>query len=346
MNVWHLPSPDDAHLHLRDGDLLKGTAADAARHLHRAVIMPNLNPPITTIAQAQAYRARILAHSPSPWSPYLTLYATCDLNEDTLREAASTPWITGVKLYPLNATTHASWGLSDLTLFWDRLAAMEALDLVLHVHGEVTDPEVDVFDREAVFIERHLVPLRQRFPKLRIVLEHTTTKEGVAFVLESGPRTAATITAHHLWHHRNALFEGGLRPHRYCLPLLKAREHQEALQRVVAQGHPRFFMGTDSAPHPKDAKEAACGCAGVYTANAPLAYYAAIFDALKAHEHLGPFVGHHAADFLGWPRSTTTCTLIKRPWRVPNTVTLGGTSVVPFEAGSELMWQHAPEETP
>ncbi|HKK23944.1 MAG TPA: dihydroorotase, partial [Pseudohaliea sp.] len=289
MTTLTLRRPDDWHVHLRDGDALPRTCRDMARYMGRAIVMPNLTPPVTTVALAEAYHARIeaaMAELPRRFEPLMTLYLTDGTGSDEIRRAAQSPIVHGVKLYPAGATTNSAAGVAALDALYPVLEAMEAADLPLLVHGEVTDADIDIFDRERVFIDRHLAPIVERFPGLRVVLEHITTADSVAFVSEARDGVAATITAHHLLLNRNDMLVGGIRPHYYCLPILKRARHQEALRAAATGGNPRFFLGTDSAPHSRAAKESPCGCAGVYTAHAALELYAEVFDSLGALERL------------------------------------------------------------
>jgi dihydroorotase len=334
--------PDDWHLHLRDGAALAAVLPHTARQFARAIVMPNLKPPVTTVAQAAAYRQRILAALPegTVFQPLMTLYLTDRTAADEIRRAADSDFVHAVKLYPAGATTHSDAGVTDLAHCRSALAEMERTGLPLLVHGEVTDPQVDVFDREAVFIERVLAPLLRDFPALRVVLEHITTAEAAAFVNEAGAHVAATITAHHLRYNRNAIFQGGLRPHWYCLPVLKRERHRQALVAAATSGNPKFFLGTDSAPHSQAAKEAACGCAGCYTAHAALELYAAAFESAGAIERLEAFASHFGADFYRLPRNAGRVRLERRAWTVPATYPYGeGGELVPLAAGEAMEWQ-------
>jgi dihydroorotase len=341
MTVLTLIQPDDWHLHLRDGDALRAVVADSARQFGRAIVMPNLTPPVTTVAEALAYRRRILAARPkgSAFEPLMTLYLTDQTAPDEVLRAANTAGIHAVKLYPAGATTNSEAGVQQLEALYPLLEAMEHHDLPLLVHGEVTDPAIDIFDREKVFIDRHLAPLVERFPALRVVLEHITTAEGAAFVRDSRPGVGATITAHHLLYNRNILLAGGIRPHFYCLPILKREPHRLALVEAATSGNPKFFLGTDSAPHARAQKESACGCAGCYTAHAALELYATAFEAAGALDRLEAFASIHGADFYRLPRNTRRITLEKTPWRLPETLPFGSQAVVPFLAGETVNWQ-------
>lgn len=336
-----LARPDDWHLHVRDGAALASVIPHTARQFGRAIIMPNLSPPVTTTDQALAYRERILATVPggSGFAPLMTLYLTDDTSAKEITKAKSSGHVHAVKLYPAGATTLSDAGVTDISKTHATLAAMEAVGMPLLVHAETTDPEVDVFDREAVFIERHLQPLAARFPGLKLVLEHVTTRDGVDFVTGSPDTVAATITAHHLLLNRNAMFAGGLRPHTYCLPVLKREQHREALINAASGGNKKFFLGTDSAPHPREAKESACGCAGIYSAHAALELYAQVFEAAGALDRLEGFASQHGADFYGLPRNSDTITLEKTDWRVPDQYPLGKSGLVPLFAGETLHWQ-------
>lgn len=338
-----LTRPDDWHLHLRDGDMLREVLPDSARRFARAMVMPNLDPPVRTVDEARAYRDRILAALPAglAFDPHMTLYLTDHTSPEEIVRARRSGFVHGVgEAFLAGATTNAQWGVSDFDRCDAVFAAMEDVGLPLLLHGEVTDPEVDVFDREAVFIERHLIPIVERFPRLKVVLEHITTRQAVEFVTGAGPNVAATITAHHLLLNRNALFAGGLRPHAYCLPVLKREEHRHALVAAATGGNPKFFLGTDSAPHPRHAKESACGCAGLYTAHAALELYAEVFEQAGALEQLEAFASFHGADFYGRPRNRDSVTLVKEPWTVPAATGLGARGeVVPFRAGETVAWR-------
>ncbi len=336
-----LTRPDDWHVHLRDGAALALTVPHTAQRFGRAVVMPNLVPPVTTAEAARSYRERILEHVPADtrFEPLMTLYLTDRTTPDDIARAADSGFIPAAKLYPAGATTHAEAGVTRLEDLDPVFEAMTSHGLLLLIHGEVTDPAVDVFDREAVFIERHLAPLVRRHPELRIVLEHVTTAEAVAFVRDAGPRVAATITPHHLLLNRNDLLAGGIRPHHYCLPVLKRERHRQALLAAATGGEPWFFAGTDSAPHPRSRKETACGCAGIYSAHAALELYAEIFEAAGALERLEAFCSFHGADFYGLPRNEERISLVREAWRVPQSYPFGEEVVVPFRAGEELAWR-------
>ncbi len=336
--------PDDWHLHLRDGDYMRAVLPDTARRFARAIVMPNLKPPVTTAALALAYRQRILDALPrgiaAPrFAPLMTLYLTDNTSAEEIIKLKQIDSIKAVKYYPAGATTNSDAGVSDLTRCAAVLEAMQETGLPLLVHGEVTDPAVDIFDRERVFLERELAPLTVRFPRLKIVLEHITTREAATFVRQALPNVAATITAHHLLFNRNALFAGGMRPHHYCLPVLKREAHREALVEAATSGNPKFFLGTDSAPHARHTKEADCGCAGCYTAHAGIELYAEAFEAAAALDKLEAFASHFGADFYGLPRNHDTLTLVRETWRVPMDVAYGDDRLTPLRAGGEVRWK-------
>jgi dihydroorotase len=343
MDSITLTQPDDWHLHLRDGEAMRDVLPDSARQFGRAIIMPNLKPPVTTVADALAYRGRILAALPeaSRFEPLMTLYLTDRTTVDEVARAAESDHVYAFKLYPAGATTNSDAGVNELEALYPVLAAMERHDVPLLVHGEVTDADVDIFDREAVFINRHLAPLVERFPALRVVLEHITTREGAEFVRDSREGVAATITAHHLLHNRNAMLAGGIRPHFYCLPILKREPHRQALLTAATSGNPKFFLGTDSAPHARQQKESACGCAGCYTAPTAMALYATAFEAASALPTLEGFASFHGADFYGLPRNTHTIRLIRKPWQVPESLPFGEDELIPWLAGDTLSWSLA-----
>ena len=341
MDQITLLRPDDWHLHLRDGAMLRAVLPDTAARFARAIVMPNLKPPVTTVADAQAYRERILAARPtgSNFQPLMTLYLTETSSAEEIRKAKESGIVQGVKYYPAGATTNSENGVRDLRVVYPVLAAMERWDLPLLLHGEVTDPAVDVFDRETVFIERVLLPLRRDFPALRMVLEHVTTQGAVDFVHSAGPHMAATITAHHLLLNRNALFQGGIRPHHYCLPVLKREQHRQALIAAATSGSPQFFLGTDSAPHAQAAKESACGCAGIYTAHAAIELYAEVFAQAGALDRLEGFASRHGPTFYGLPCNAEQITLRRERWTVPASIGAGEEMVVPFRAGENILWR-------
>ncbi len=332
--------PDDWHLHLRDGAALAAVVAHTARQFGRAIIMPNLKPPVTTTAMALAYRDRIRKALPagSAFEPLMTLYLTDRLPPDEIRRAKAAG-VLAVKLYPAGATTNSDAGVTDLSRVHATLEAMQREGLLLLVHGEVTDPAIDLFDREALFIDTQLTGLRRDFPELKIVFEHITTREAAQYVAEAGPRTAATITAHHLLYNRNAIFTGGIRPHYYCLPVLKREEHRRALMAAATSGGAKFFLGTDSAPHAAHLKEHAVGCAGCYTALTALELYAEAFDSVGALDRLEGFASHHGADFYGLPRNTGTVTLRRERWTVPDTLPFGEATLKPLRGGESLAWR-------
>ncbi len=336
-----LTRPDDWHLHLRDAHALRSVVPHTARQFARAIVMPNLQPPVTTTEQALAYRERILAAVPagSDFNPLMTLYLTDNTAPAEIARARASGLVHAVKLYPAGATTHSDAGVTDIGNTHAALEAMQQHGLPLLVHAEVTDPAVDVFDREAVFIERHLAPLTERFPGLRVVLEHVTTRDGIQFVSAAGAGVAATITAHHLLLNRNAMFRGGMQPHAYCLPVLKRELHRQALLEAATSGDPKFFLGTDSAPHARERKETSCGCAGIYSAHAALELYAEAFDQAGALQRLEGFASHFGADFYGLPRNTDSITLEQVDWQVPDSYPLGNSTVVPMYAGETLRWR-------
>lgn len=336
-----LTRPDDWHLHLRDGATLAAVLPDSARQFARAIIMPNLRPPVTTTAMALAYRQRILQALPpgARFEPLMTLYLTDNTAADEIRTAHASGMIRGVKLYPAGATTNSDSGVTSLERCHAVLEAMERCDMPLLVHAEVTDAEVDVFDRERVFIERHLVPLLRRHPALRVVFEHVTTRHAVDFVNSAPAHVGATITAHHLLLNRNAMLAGGIRPHHYCLPVLKREEHRQALVTAATSGSPKFFLGTDSAPHMKTAKESACGCAGMYSAHAAIELYAEVFEAAGALDRLEAFASFHGADFYRLPRNTEKITLRKERWKVAETLPVADGELVPLRAGETVGWK-------
>jgi len=335
-----LTRPDDWHLHLRDGAALAAVLPDTARQFARAIVMPNLKPPVTTAALALAYRERILAALPEglDFEPLMTLYLTDRLPADEIARAREAG-VVAVKLYPSGATTNSDAGVTDLRLTYPTLEAMQRAGMPLLVHGEVTNSDIDLFDREAVFIDTQLIPLRRDFPELKIVFEHITTREAAQYVAEAGSHTAATITAHHLLYNRNALFIGGVRPHNYCLPVLKREEHRRALVAAATSGSDRFFLGTDSAPHPAALKEHASGCAGCYTALSALELYAEAFDAAGALDRLEGFASHHGPAFYGLPRNTARVTLKREAWTLPDTLPFGEATLKPLRGGETLAWK-------
>jgi dihydroorotase len=333
--------PDDWHLHLRDGEQLKAVVADTAKQFARAIVMPNLRPPVTTTDLAIAYRQRIMQALPAgvDFKPLMTLYLTDNTTAQEIKKAKDSGIIHGIKLYPAGATTNSDSGVTSLDKCAPALAAMEALGMPLLTHGEVTDADVDVFDREKVFIDRHMKQLIARYPALKIVFEHITTKDAAEFVATAPDNVAATITVHHLMMNRNAMFKGGIRPHHYCLPVLKREEHRQALVKAAISGSPKFFLGTDSAPHEKNAKESACGCAGMYTAHAAIGLYAEVFEASYALDRLEGFASFYGPDFYGLPRNTEQVTLVKESWQVPECYPYAGDMLVPFRAGEMVEWK-------
>ena len=333
--------PDDWHLHLRDGPQMAAVLPDSARRFARAIVMPNLRSPVRTTQEALAYRARILAALPedAAFEPLMTLYLTDDTPPEEIALAKRSGHVHAVKLYPAGATTHSAAGVTRISRCFNTLEKMEEQGLPLLVHGEVTDPEVDVFDREAVFLEEVLGPLLARFPGLRVVLEHITTRQAAQFVEVTGPNVAATITAHHLLMNRNALFMGGIRPHHYCLPVLKREEHREALVEAATSGNPKFFLGTDSAPHARDTKETACGCAGVYTAHGALELYAVAFEEAGALDRLEAFASRFGPQFYRLPVNAGSVTLERGEWTVPASLPFATGELVPMRAGETIPWK-------
>jgi len=333
--------PDDWHLHLRDGAALQAVLPDTARQFARAIVMPNLRPPVTSAELALAYRDRILAALPlgAKFEPLMTLYLTDNTSADEIVKAKASGLVHGVKLYPAGATTNSDSGVTSLDKCAQALAAMEQVGMPLLVHAEVTDSDVDVFDRERVFIERNMIPLVKKFPNLKVVFEHITTKDAADFVTESPANVAATVTAHHLLMNRNDMFKGGIQPHHYCLPILKREEHRIALVKAATSGNPKFFLGTDSAPHAKHTKEAACGCAGMYTAHTAMELYAEAFDVANALDKLEGFASHYGADFYGLPRNTEQITLVKGEWKVPGSLPYDGDVLVPLRAEQMVHWK-------
>ena len=338
-----LTRPDDWHLHLRDGATLAAVLPDTVRRFGRAIVMPNLKPQVATVDQALAYRERILAAVPAGQSfePLMTLYLTPETTPQEIARARASGFVQAVKYYPAHATTNSEHGVSDISHSYPVFAAMAQHGVPLLLHGEVTSPDIDIFDREAVFIERHLQPLVREFPDLRLVLEHITTTAAAQFVSAASANVAATITAHHLLLNRNALFVGGIRPHHYCLPILKREEHRRALVAAATSGSPKFFLGTDSAPHPRHAKESDCGCAGIYTSHAAIELYAEAFEQADALILLEAFASFHGPDFYRLPRNRDTITLEKITWSVPAEVSFGAHPGVPMRAGSTIAWKLA-----
>jgi dihydroorotase len=342
-NELVLIRPDDWHVHLRDGDLLRAVADHTARVFARAIVMPNLKPPVTTVAAARAYRERILAAVDPAlgFTPLMTAYLTDDIDPDEIARGHKEGVFTAAKLYPANATTNSAAGVTDIRRLDRVLERMQAIGMPLLVHGEVVDHTVDVFDREAVFIERVLAPTLARFPALRVVFEHITTREAVEFVTAAGPNVGATITPHHLEINRNAMFEGGIRPHFYCLPVAKREAHRLALRRAATSGNPKFFLGTDSAPHRVADKESACGCAGIWNAPVAIESYARVFDEEGALDRLEGFASIHGPRFYGLPVNATRVRLVREPLAVPERYTFDAGEIVPFHAGRTLGWRYA-----
>jgi len=341
MDRLTLKRPDDFHLHLRDGAALASVIGDTARRFARAIVMPNLQPPVRTTHQALDYRERILGALPegASFEPLMTLYLTDDTPPEEIARARLSGRVFGVKLYPAGATTHSEAGVTRLSRCFHVLERMEELGMPLLVHGESTEPEIDVFDREKAFIDDILAPTLARFSRLKVVLEHITTRDAVQYVEVTGENVAATITAHHLLMNRNALFMGGFRPHHYCLPVLKREEHREALVEAAVSGNPKFFLGTDSAPHARTAKEATCGCAGIYTAHAGIELYAIAFEEVGALDKLEGFASRFGAQFYGLPLNEDTITLVREDWRVPERIEFGGADLVPLRSGETLPWK-------
>lgn len=341
MNELTLTRPDDWHLHLRDGEAMKSVLPDTVKRFARAIVMPNLKPPVTTVEAARGYRDRILAALPAgmTFEPLMTLYLTDNTPAEEIAKARQSGFIHAVKYYPAGATTNSDSGVTDMHKAYPALAAMEEHGVPLLLHGEVTDADVDVFDREAVFIDRTLARLMQDFPKLRIVLEHITTRQAVEFVKTAPAHVGATITVHHLLYNRNAMFKGGIRPHFYCLPVLKRENHREALIEAAISGNPKFFLGTDSAPHAQHAKESSCGCAGIYTAHAAIELYAEVFEEAGALNRLESFASFFGPDFYGLPRNTGKITLKKESWIVPDSLDMGGQKLVPLRASEAVRWK-------
>jgi dihydroorotase len=342
MQQFAITRPDDWHLHLRDDEALRAVLPYTVRQFARAIVMPNLKPPVRTVADATAYRDRILAAIPQgqTFEPLMTLYLTDNTSPDEIFAADAVNFIKAVKYYPAGATTNSDSGVTDIRKCDRVFEAMQQVDMPLLLHGEVTHRDVDMFDREKVFIDKYLTPLKQRFPKLRTVLEHITTADAVEFVLATDA-IAATITPQHLLFSRNILFQGGLRPHYYCLPILKRETHRQALLQAATSGNPKFFLGTDSAPHTRDAKESACGCAGCFSALHALELYADAFESVGALDKLEAFASFFGPDFYRLPRNREQITLTKKPWRIPDEVPFANSGLVPLRAGEELMWQMA-----
>ncbi|MFM2429448.1 MAG: hypothetical protein RLZZ511_661 [Cyanobacteriota bacterium] len=340
MQELTITRPDDWHLHLRDGATLKAVLPHTARQFARAIVMPNLKPPIRTVAEAEAYRDRILAVIPAglEFEPLMTLYLTDNTSPEEIIAAKASGFVKAVKYYPAGATTNSDLGVTDLRKCDRVFEAMQEVDLPLLLHGEVTDHTVDVFDREKVFIDRHLIPLKERFPNLRVVFEHITTADAAQYVV-SANHVAATITPQHLLFNRNSIFQGGIRPHFYCLPILKREEHRSALLKAATSGNPKFFLGTDSAPHAKNAKESGCGCAGCYSALHAIELYAEAFESVDALDKLEAFASFYGPDFYQLPRNPERITLIKQTWQVPDEIPFTEVGLVPLWAGQEMTWQ-------
>ena len=331
--------PDDWHVHLRDGVVLQNTVADISRYIGRAIVMPNLVPPVTNAAIAKSYHERIMAEVPNAhFKPLMTLYLTDKTTAAEIIEAKESGLVYAAKLYPAGATTNSSSGVTDVANLTEVFAAMQSVEMPLLVHGEVTDAEIDIFDREQVFIDTILQPLVANYPNLKIVLEHITTKNAVDFVTTAGDNVAATITAHHLLYNRNHMLVGGIKPHYYCLPILKRNIHQQALRAAATSGSKKFFLGTDSAPHAQYAKESACGCAGVYSSFAAIELYAEVFEQENALDKLEAFASINGANFYQLPVNTDKITLVKKTWQVPATLTFGEDVVVPVRAGEDVLW--------
>ncbi|WEN15905.1 dihydroorotase [Rhodanobacter sp. AS-Z3] len=339
-NRLEITRPDDWHLHLRDGAALASVIGHTAERFARAIVMPNLKPPVTTVVQAEDYRRRIMACLPkdSRFQPLMTLYLTESMSVEEIARAKASDNVFAVKYYPAGATTNSDSGVRDLSHVYPVLEAMEKHELPLLLHGEVTDSAIDIFDRERVFIERHLMPLRERFPALRMVLEHITTRDAVEFVTAAPANVAATLTAHHLLLNRNAIFAGGINPHHYCLPILKRETHRLALLQAATSGDTHFFLGTDSAPHAREAKESSCGCAGLYTSHAALELYAEAFDQVGRLDQLEAFASFHGPDFYRLPRNTDRITLDRKPWMVPDEYPLAASTCRPMRAGESVAW--------
>lgn len=336
-----LTRPDDWHLHLRDDDALQRTVPDTARVFSRAIVMPNLRPPVTTVEMARSYRTRILSVLPAgtDFEPLMTLYLTDNTSAEEIHRAKDSDVVHAVKLYPAGATTNSDAGVTDLKHCHAALEAMQELGVPLLVHGEVTHSDIDVFDREKIFIDQVLQPLLKDFPELKVVFEHITTADAAQFVATADERIGATITPHHLLLNRNDLLVGGIHPHHYCLPVLKRNTHQQALINAATSGSPKFFLGTDSAPHPREGKETSCGCAGIYSAFAAIELYAEAFDAAGTLDKLEGFASFHGPDFYGLPRNTDSITLSRQSWPVPATFDYSGTALVPLRADGEILWQ-------
>jgi dihydroorotase len=341
MSKITLIQPDDWHLHLRDGSALEATVPYATRGFGRGIVMPNLNPPVTTVARAKAYRDRIIANRPdgSDWEPLMVLYLTDNTSPDEIRAAADCGFIFGCKYYPAGATTNSDSGVTNINNIDSVLEAMQEVGMVLQIHGEVTDADIDIFDREAVFIKRHLIKLVEKFPRLKVIFEHITTKEAADFVAFASENVAATITPQHLLYNRNHMLAGGIRPHYYCLPILKRDIHQQALIEAAVSGNKKFFLGTDSAPHSKDSKESCCGCAGCFSHPAAVEMYAEVFEQANAMDKFEAFASINGADFYDLPYNKTTITLERESWEIPQSVPFGDSVIIPLAAGNQLKWK-------
>ena len=341
MNSITITRPDDWHLHVRDNDYLNDVVPHTADMFARAIIMPNLQPPVTTVEKALSYRERIVAACPanSSFEPLMTLYLTNNTSAEEIINAVNSEYVHAVKYYPAGATTNSDAGVTDIKNAYNAISKMEELGLPLLIHGEVTDQTVDVFDREQVFIDTVLVPLLKDFPHLKVVLEHITTKHAAAFVNQANDNVAATITAHHLLYNRNVMFKGGMNPHYYCLPILKRESHREALIAAATSGSHKFFLGTDSAPHAQDNKETSCGCAGIYSAHAAIELYAEAFEQAGSLDKLESFASFYGADFYGLPRNTDTITLEKSDWQVPESYSFAQQKLIPMRAGEVIHWK-------
>jgi dihydroorotase len=341
MNKITLTRPDDWHLHVRDGAVLNDVVPHTAKQFARAIIMPNLRPPVTTVEQALQYRERVLAAIPGgiQFEPLMTLYLTDNTNVDEIHKAAESEHVHAVKYYPAGATTNSDSGVTDIKKAYPTIKAMAECGLPLLLHGEVTDPAVDMFDREAVFIANILKPLLDTIPDLKMVMEHITTKQAAEFVQQAGDKVGATITPQHLLYNRNAIFQGGIRPHYFCLPILKREQHREALVAAATSGNCKFFLGTDSAPHAQAAKESSCGCAGMYSAYSAIELYAEAFEKAAALDKLEGFASQHGADFYGLPRNTDSITLIKQEWTVPEKLPFADETIIPMRAGETVGWK-------
>ncbi|NOR51748.1 MAG: dihydroorotase [Gammaproteobacteria bacterium] len=342
MQQLTLVRPDDWHVHFRDGDTLKATVPHHARRFGRAIVMPNLNPPVTTVADAESYRQRIISATPDDcdFTPLMTLYLTQKTTPKDIEQAKESGLVYGVKLYPAGATTNSESGVTDIFALIPTLQMMARLGLPLLIHAEVTDPTVDVFDREKIFLERVVKPLLEKIPDLKVVIEHVTTAEMADFVIEAGDRVAATLTPQHLLYNRSDIFKGGIHPHLYCLPILKREHHRERLCEIITSGHSRFFLGTDSAPHSQSAKESTCGCAGIFSGPCAIEIYAEIFESLNALDKLEAFASFNGADFYGLPRNNASITLIKKPWTVPESYPMdANNTLIPLKASESLHWQ-------